>query len=61
MINSKVGHLDRILRGFAVVGLMYINLSWNEYVQGSIVLSDMTKESNINFKHTDGSSGNFYS
>ena len=45
---------------FYVAGLLYINIFSSGYAKGSIQLRDVTKDTGITFKHTDGSSGNFY-
>ena len=45
---------------YAAIALLYIIFFSSGYAKGSIQLRDVTKDTGIDFVHTDGSSGNFY-
>jgi len=54
-INKSLGHSQTI-----VIGLVFLIILWPAKVKGSMVFQDVTKESGIDFIHTDGSFGNYY-
>ena len=60
MIRLAIKNRDHILCISIISGVIFLNLFRTGYIQGSIVLTDVTKDTGMTFKHTDGGSGRFY-
>jgi len=50
----------RVSIGWLVIAALLLFINPCDHVYGAIILSDVTKETGITFKHTDGSSGKRY-
>ncbi|MHC4207870.1 MAG: hypothetical protein ACYSTT_24720, partial [Planctomycetota bacterium] len=57
---EKSWYSRRVLLSTITVGLACVNNISSAGTQCPIQLSDVTKDSGVTFKHTDGSSGNYY-
>lgn len=60
MEGSKAKRKIRVLRRIVIFSMMYLCISRTSYTQGQIVFKDVTKETGITFRHTDGSSEKYY-
>jgi len=60
VIRLAIKNRDHILCISIISGVIFLNLFRTGYIQGSIVLTDVTKDTGMTFKHTDGGSGRFY-
>ncbi len=56
----KTDHNIRLLHRSVICTMMYLGISWTAYTQGEIVFKEVTKETGVTFRHTDGSSEKYY-